>query len=551
MRTLILLTTLMALGGILSHGRVSTQAAPDAGPTERVSISSGGQQGNGDSELPDVSADGRFITFASAASNLVANDSNGHHDIFVHDRETGQTGRVSQRSNGEQANGDSFAPTISGDGRYVAFFSLASNLVDGDTNGNTDIFVHDRQTGQTELVSVVLDGTANGDSREPDISGDGRYIVFTSSAGNLVGGDTNLKDDIFRWDRVARLMERISVDSNEVQANDHSLQPAVSGDGQHVVFASTAGNLVPGDGNFSGDIFLREVDTGLTSRVSISSSNVESNGDSWDPHISADGQYIVFVSLANNLAEITDGNGYADVFLRNLGTGRTRLVSLATDGSQANDWSEEPSVSAHGRYVTFQSYATNLATGDIPGTRDVFIRDRQADTLLLASINSSGTIGDQSSREPVLAANGRYVVFSSKAANLVPGDTNDVRDIFLHDYLGPPTLTILYRSGAPGSYFPLGGEHWVPDTAVAVQVNGIPLGSVNAGSDGELSFQLISSGSTQHGLYIVTAVQGSTQLSHSFVVDPAAPLRPGTGAGFVIPDNSALTPAVYLPVIRR
>ena len=167
----------------------SVHAMP--GNTTRVSVASDGTQSNNSSYNPSISANGRYVAFESEATNLVRGDTNNFRDIFVHDRQTGQTTRVSVASDGTQANGHSYDPSISADGRYVAFASLANNLVSGDTNDQQDIFVHDRQTGQTTRVSVASDGTqASGHSFNPSISADGRYVAFVSSASNLVGGDT-------------------------------------------------------------------------------------------------------------------------------------------------------------------------------------------------------------------------------------------------------------------------------------------------------------------------------------------------------------------------
>lgn len=518
--------------------------------TERVNLNTNGSQANQDSDRPDMSADGRYVVFSSGASNLVTGDNNGKQDIFLHDRQTGVTTRISNRTGGEQANGDSFAPAISDDGRIIVYYSLASNLVADDNNGKTDIFAHRRETGQTELISVVIGGSANADSRDPDISADGRYVSFTSSATNLIGGDTNAKDDIFRWDRDAQIMERISVDSNEAEANGHSRSSAISGDGQRITFASEASNLVAADSNNTTDIFMRNTTDGTTIRVSVNSDDNQANGESWEPDISASGDHIVFVSLASNLVG-GDVNGYADIFLRNLDTGRTRLVSIATNGTQGNDWAEEPSVSGDGRYVTFQSYASNLVSGDVSDTRDVFIRDRHSDTLIRASNSSPTTGGDGSSKEPVLASNGRFVIYSSKATDLIVGDTNDKRDIFVSDYFGAPTLEINHTTGAPGSTFIVTGERWNANQAVAVSINGVALGNVTTDSEGDIEFQLLTTAGTQQGVYGVTAVQADFSADVAFTLTATAPLRPGSGGGFNVPDNIALTEFVYLPLVVR
>ncbi len=555
MRIFTLFTILFCL--LLVAQGTAVRATPDAieaveahGPTIRASVSSGGGQSNEASSRPAVSANGRYVAFSSDANNLVSGDTNNVRDIFVYDRDTNSTQRVSIRTGGEQANGPSFSPAISDDGQVIAFYSLASNLVDGDTNGRADVFAHNRQTGQTSLMSVVIGGAGNGDSRDPDISGDGRYVVFSSSASNLVGGDTNQADDIFRWDRVALLMERISVDSNEAEANDYSRHPAINSNGQRIVFTSDAGNLVAGDGNFTADIFLRDTSTGVTSRVSITDGGGEANGTSWLPDISGGGEHIVFVSLATNLVA-NDTNGYADVFLRNTGTVRTHIISIATDGTQGNNPSEDPSVSADGRYVAFDSFASSLSPGTSLDLRKMFVRDRTLNTLLLASISTTGLIGNAASWEGALASGGRYITFTSNATNLVTNDTNERADIFLHDFVGPPSLNVNFNTGAPGSFFVFNGSNWEINSTAVVSANGVTLGTVNTNSSGSLTFQIISTGATQQGVYAITVTQGANQISRTITVHADAPLHPGSGDGFILPNGIALDESVYLPAIRR
>jgi Tol biopolymer transport system component len=255
------------------------------------------------------------VAFQSTASNLVSGDTNGKYDIFVHDRQTGATTRVSVSSNGSEGNSNSYSPSISSDGSYVAFDSNASNLVPGDTNENYDIFVHERQTGATSRVSVGSDGSeGNGRSSNPSISADGRYVAFNSDAGNLVPVDTNGDYDVFVHDRQTGATSRVSVSSDGSEGNSYSLFPVISADGRYVAFASNAGNLVPGDTNGIYDIFVHDRQTGATSRVSVSSDGSEGNDSSARPSISADGRYAVFSSVAGNLVS-GDTNGFEDVFV--------------------------------------------------------------------------------------------------------------------------------------------------------------------------------------------------------------------------------------------
>jgi archaellum component FlaF (FlaF/FlaG flagellin family) len=249
------------LHALVASAILAGVGAAQSPTTVRVSVDSHGAQGNAASGLygVSVSADGRYVAFESVSDNLVPGDTNGVDDVFVRDRQSGQTERVSVDSSGVQGNGRSNFPSISADGRYVAFWSLADNLVSGDTNGAYDVFVHDRQSGQTERVSVDSSGAqANNSSFNPSISGDGRYVAFQSYADDLVPGDTNGFADVFVHDRQSHWTERVSVDSSGVQGDGHSYLPSISADGRHVAFLSAADDLVPGDTNAGVDSFLRD-----------------------------------------------------------------------------------------------------------------------------------------------------------------------------------------------------------------------------------------------------------------------------------------------------
>lgn len=530
--------------------------SPTAGPTTRVSLRTGGEQANNNSDNPAISADGRYAAFSSDANNLVSGDVNGKRDIFLHDRNTGVTTRVSLRTGGGEANGDSYSPVISDDGRIIVFYSLANNLVDGDTNNRTDIFAHDRLSGQLTLVSRVLSGTTNGDSRDPDISADGRFVTFVSSASNLVGGDNNFKDDVFRFDRQAQVMERISVASNGSEANDHSFAPAISGDGQRIVFVSRATNLIVGDGNNVPDIFLRNLSNGSTDRVNVRDGSNQANADSWNPDISANGRFVVFISLATNLVD-GDTNNYPDVFLRDLNSHHVERVNIPSGGGQANNWSDVPTISTDGRFVAFESDASNLVGGDVASSTDIFIRDRQQSTTVRASINSDGSTANFSSLKAHLAANGRFIIFASDAINLVANDSNAKRDIFVHDSQPPPpprppaTAVINYTTGAPGSVFTITGQYWLESQTYQVWVNGYAIGQAVADAAGNIQANLLTTPATDAGLYAVTIIQGATQRTLYFTLSPSAPLRTGPTGGFAVPDGIAMTPQAYLPALRR
>ncbi len=343
--------------------------------TELVSVSSSGVQGNGDSSYNAFSADGRYVAFCSKARNLVSGDTNGHQDVFVRDRQLGITERVSISNTGDQANGDSYDPVLSSDGRFVAFQSEANNLVPGDTNGyTTDIFVFDRQTQTIECVSTGPNGVGNDTSEGPRISGDGRFVAFDSYANNLVPGDTNRFADVFVRDRLAGTLELVSVDSNGSQGNYDSDYAAISSDGRYVAFESGANNLVHADANGSWDIFVRDRTLGTTERISVRSDGTERFGDSTAPAVSADGMYVAFSTTA--ALDPADGGSYWEVYLRDRLLNKTLWLSRPNyGGDQPDGDSLGSSVSADGGITAFVSWATNFAAPWTGGVSNVFVRD--------------------------------------------------------------------------------------------------------------------------------------------------------------------------------
>ncbi|MCE7873177.1 hypothetical protein DYH09_22765 [bacterium CPR1] len=400
---------------------------------QRDSVSSGGAQSNASSSIPSLSSDGRFVAFQSEASNLVPDDTNGLVDVFVRDRQAGATSRVSVATgNIQSVGGGSAVATISGDGGIVVFLSFATNLVPTDTNASPDVFVHDRGTGVTTRVSVDSAGAqANGGSDTPGMSADGRLVVFSSDATNLVPNDTNGVADIFLHDRQTGQTSRISVDSSGAQADDGSFAPFISADGGIVVFSSFATNLVPGDTNGVIDVFVRNLVAGTTTRVSVSSTGVQSNGDSGFDFraqvTSADGRFVIFDSDATNLVD-PPTNGFSQVYLHDRLTGTTRLLSTDAAGNQGNAASFGGFLSGDGRFATFQSEATNLVPN--APTRQLYLRDLQAGTIQIISVNAAGEVGNDRSDRGVFSLDGRFIGFQSSATNLVPDDTNGVIDIF-------------------------------------------------------------------------------------------------------------------------
>ena len=402
--------------------------------TELVSISSDGELGNHSSSNPSISSDGRFVAFVSYADNLVEGDTNSKADIFVRDRQLGITERVSVSSMGEQGNFDSESPSISADGRFVVYSSHASNLVEGDTNLHLDVFVHDRETSETERVSVSSSGNqgTGGGSYYPSISGDGRYVVFSSNATNLVNGKTRSDSDVFKRDRQTGLTERISVSFTGEEGNKESRNPSISADGRFVVFGSSANNLIAQDTNQAGDIFIRNNSTGEVELISKSFSGEQANGTSNNPSTSADGQVVAFVSTASNLVD-EESNDLMEIFVHDRQTGVPELISVSSEGHRANDFSQNPSISSDGYMVAFESFASNLVEKDKSWGGDIFVRNRQTGETERVSVSFSGEDANGSSRAASISANGCLVAFQSEASNLVKNDTNLFSDIFVRN----------------------------------------------------------------------------------------------------------------------
>jgi RHS repeat-associated protein len=415
-------------------GNVLTASGPGgtSDVTARVSESSTHGQGNGISDDAYMSADGRYVTFKSGATNLVASDTNGVDDVFLNDRLTSTTSRVSTTSAGAEGNAPSDDPAISSAGRYVVFRSQASNFVTGDTNGTAwDIFVKDLQTGTITRESVSSAGTqANNASADPVISADGRYVVFRSAATNLVTGDTNGQQDLFLRDRTAGTTTLISKSTGGTLGNGLSDDPTISDDGRYVAYHSEATNLVSGDTNAARDVFIYDRTAGTTTRISTTAGGAQGNGVSQQSAISADGTKVAFESLATNLVS-GDTNAKQDIFVKTLASGAIVRASVSSAGVQGDKASSQAWLSADGSVVAFDSTATNLVSADTNNRSDIFLRATGPGTTTRVSVATDGTQGNDTSSNPMVSADGATTAFASIASNLVAGDTNNTSDVFV------------------------------------------------------------------------------------------------------------------------
>lgn len=463
-------------GGGTSNGfnfYVIPPPTPGLGVIQMISVATDGASGNGNSYTnASVSGDGRFVAFQSDSSNLVPGAASGYADIFLRDTCIGvptgcvpNTSRVSLAPDGSLANGNSRNPSISADGRFVAFDSSASNLVAGDTNGQSDVFIYDTcigAAGCVPLMSRVVadDGSEpNNDTRFAAISADGRYVAFGSGATNLIpGGTTGGVGNVFVRDTCSGVTSGCvpgttlaSASSSGTQGNTTSGLPAISGVGRFIVFLSYATNLVSNDTNGQPDFFVRDtcfgVPTGctpITTRVDVATDGTQAN-DRADvsPTISGDGRYVAFTSFATNLVS-GDTNGVSDIFARDTCAAAvgcapsTYRVSVTFNGLQANQGSGDPSISADGRFIAFDSLATNLIATGTYAPVSIFVRDTclgaPAGCLPNTSLMSAATDGSQGnsySQYPAISASGQYVVFLSDDTNLIAGGSNGNTQVWI------------------------------------------------------------------------------------------------------------------------
>jgi Tol biopolymer transport system component len=455
------LAAALALALLVASG--ATAAAGDILLASRAG-GDAGAKGNGPSRLPSISADGRFVVFQSTAANLDPADTDSSSDIFVRDTQTNATALVSRASgpSGANGNGESMAPDISADGRYVVFQSTGANLDPADVDSTIDVFVRDLQASTTRLVSRATGESgvnSDGASGAPTISADGRYVVFESVATNLNLADTDPVSDVFVRDLPANTTTLVSraPGADGVKGDAGSTSPDISANGRYVAFSSLSTNLHADDTDGLADIFVRDVQSGVTTLASraATATGAKGDGDSTQPGISADGTLVAFVSTSANL-DGADTDAVADVYLRGVraSASTTALVSRAdgANGAKGSGDSATPVISTTGRYVAFSSVSTNLDAADSDSVSDVYSRELPTNNVRLVSraAGTGGVKGDGDSVGAAISADARFVAFTSAAANLGDGDADATLDVHVRDVLGPrPPFTPPGEAPAP------------------------------------------------------------------------------------------------------
>jgi hypothetical protein len=425
MKKSIVITTLALCGAVMSSTVFSNEMI-----TVRVSVSTDNNQPiDTDTEnyeaRPAISDDGRFVVYESTAYNLVENDTNNKSDIFLRDRELQTTVRISNGINGEQANGDSATPQMTGNGRFIVFGSTATNLIANDGNNFKDIFIYDTVNKTTERITQTKDGVGYNDhSGVANISDDGRYIVFPSLASNWVGEDLYNGLNVLLHDRETKS----TITTNPTGGG----RPNISADGQFICFSGWSASIVPDDTNGQTDIFLYDVTTQLISRVNVASDGTQANGYSSLCSLSADGRYVAFQSDGTTLVS-NDTNVSTDIFVHDAVLQNTERVSLSATGGESDSHNNYPSLAKDGIHIVFQSYSTNFAT--TKQGMSLFTKNRLTGDIRLVSIATDGTNResiDAGYMHPAISGDGQHVAFQSGQTNLVQDDTNDTFDTFVH-----------------------------------------------------------------------------------------------------------------------
>ncbi len=429
------------------------KTAPCQCTTEHVNVSSEEAPGTGAAGGGAITSDGRFVVFNSSASDLVAGDTNGVSDVFVRDLWTGETILVSRNSSGEIGDNISTDACISSDGRYVTFLTAAHNFEPTPDGSHLQLYLRDLQLGLTVRVSENAAGElAAGPCSEGVVSDDGSIVCFVSEAPNLVPGDTNSVADVFVYDLVAAAPSRVSVSSAGEQATDECVSHDMSENGRWIVFHSRSSNLDTDITNGFANIFLHDRLAKTMKRIGLNQGH-EGNGNSFDPAVSRDGGTVVFKTQATDLFEPDTNEGDDVLVWRKKFVGLQR-ASQNVGGEQANAGCDAPSISPDGHFVAYYSGATNLISGDVEGRRDVFVNDLRTGTIVRVTQNDlgEGANADAPAAEAALSGGACVATFLSDASNLGSGDEFEGwQDLFARKCPPPPARYCLSEVNSSGS----------------------------------------------------------------------------------------------------
>ncbi len=418
-----------------------------------VSSDVNGEEGSAPSFVPGFASGSDFVVFNTDTPNFVDGDTNGLRDVFLKNFVTGEISIVSVGSAGEQGNFTSLTALknfVSDDGEWVVFNTRSTTLGPNDTNSFSDIYLKNTQTGVLTLVSHDLAGNSgNGETENAQLFADGSKLVFNSLASNLVAGDTNNANDVFLHDVATGLNTRISTTQLGVAGNGFSIQPIFSADGNKVLFSSTSNNFYAGDTNNRADLFVKNLLTGELTTVSVRADGVIGNEGSFRGNFSPDGTKVVFESSANNFVAGDIGIS-SDLFIKDLVTGALTLVSSASNGTKGNISSQSGQFSPNGNYILFESSASNLIAGDTNFREDLFLKNIATGETTLVSQTQAGVVGNAGSRSGSFSVDGTKIIFESQATNFAAGSTNGATNIFIKDLItGELTLVTQGLDGLP------------------------------------------------------------------------------------------------------
>jgi len=437
---------------VIGASLISPSAYAAAGDVTLASTADDGTKSNGMTLSVTLSADGTHVAFSTTATNLAEGDTDNFEDVYVKDLATGELRQASTNEGAKDSYLLGEPPSLSADGTRVAFATTATNPSEGDTDREPDVYVRDLSTGKLILVSAADDGTkSNSFSDAPSLSADGKLVAFASYASNLDPAAADGRRQVYVKDLTSGEIILVSASDDGTAGNGHSLGPSLSADGTRVAFSSKADNLDPADSDPYPDVYVKDLTTddltgGDLTLVSTFQAR-EWRQTSEDPSVSADGSHVAFSSYARNVRE-GDPDHRSDIYVKDLGTDELVLASTADDAVKGNYHSLEPSLSADGSRVAFSSGATNLGEGDHEADYDSYVKDLTNGGLSLASTAEVATTSNGISSSPSLSPDGATVGFISTATDLDAADTDELADAYVKDVgdMGPGAAPPMCRN---------------------------------------------------------------------------------------------------------